>query len=193
MVERLINETDTVVMLPAYEVLGVPNVITPNGLIPLPDITPAAINHYAAVTSLGHANAGAGGNVSCALLTDMTLGFTDSNEDDEKTLCEPGNSVNLTDANFDQDFTGFRDANPNDQTSVFALYEALTFAPDVPYITVHRVGFASDVPFAQGQVIDAYYSHTDFPLAIYADDSNQKIQSVFVPKNEYLQNHILPA
>jgi hypothetical protein len=180
---RISNETDAVVFIPAYEVLGEPKAILPTGLVAWDALTSAQINHYASVTTLAHANAGAGGNVTCAIVSDgFTLNLTDSEEDDERTLCDPGNSVDLTDLNFDADLTGFRDAVPASTSSVFNLWKSLTFAPDVPYIIVHRVGFASDVAFAAGHEIYTYYAHTDLPVNVHDDGSKQKIQSTMIPK-----------
>lgn len=194
MPDKLINETDTVLLIPAHEVLGVPNAITPTGLVPYDALTAAVLNRWAVVTSTGHANAGAGGNVSCAIVSDgFTLGFTDSAEDDEKTLCDPANSVDLTDLNFDADMTGFRDENPNATDSVFVLWKNLTFTPDVPYLIVHRVGFKSDVAFAIGQEIDVYYAHTDLPVNVHEDGAKQKIQQVFVPKSTAKPNYVIAA
>lgn len=184
MPDKLINETDTVLLIPAHEVLGVPNAITPAGLVSYEDLTVAVLNRYAPITTTGHANAGSGGNVSCAIVSDaFTLALTDSNEDDEKTLCDPANSVDLTDFNVEADMTGFRDAVPNATDSVFVLWKNLTFAPDVPYLAVHRVGHSSDVPFAVGQEIDVYYLHTDVPVNVHADGAKQKIQQSFISKS----------
>lgn len=196
MVDRLLNETDTVVLLPARDVLGVPHVVTLDGLVPYTELTSDIINYWAAVTTMSHPNAGAGGNISCAIVADaFTLGLTDSEEDDERTLCDPGNSVDLTDLNFDADITGFRDAEPGNQDSVFELWRHLTFAPDIPYILVHRVGYRSDVPFEAGHEITAYYALTDLPVDVHADGAKQKIQSVFVPRETTpeLVNHVLTA
>ena len=192
--DRLINETDTVVLLPAHEVLGTPNAILPTGLVAYDALTAAAINHYAVVTSRSHANAGGGGNISSALVEDaFTLNLTDSNEDDEKSLTDAANSVDLTDLNFDADFTGFRDADKNATDSVYVLFSDLTFGPDVPYLVIHRVGFASDVPFAAGQEIDVYYVWTDVQLALHEDGAKQKIQSAFVPKSVAKVSYVLGA
>lgn len=196
MVDRLINETDTILAIPAHEVLGIPHAIMPTGLVPFDALTVAVLNRYAVVTTTSHANAGAGGNVTCAILSDgMTLGLTDSEEDDEKTLCDPGNSVDLTDLNFDADLTGFRDKTPGNADSVFELWRLLTFAPDVPYLLVHRVGYASDVPFAVGQEISVYYALTDLPVDVHADGAKQKIQQVFVPRDATPDtiNHVIAA
>ena len=180
---RVNNETDTIVFIPAYDILGVPNAVLPEGLVPWDELTAAQIDYYAVVTTPGHANAGAGGNVTCALVSDaFTLNLTDSAEDDEKTLCDPGNSVDLTDLNFDADMTGFRDAVPASTTSVFNLWRNLTFAPDIPYIVIHRVGYESTVAFDDDQEIYTYFGLTDLAVNVHADGSMQKIQSVLVPK-----------
>lgn len=184
MAERLINENESVLLLPAHEVLGEPHAVDPSGLVPYTALTAAVLNRYVDVVNTAHANAGAGGNITCALTADgFTLTLTDSAEDDERSLCEPGNSVDLTDLNFDADFSGFRDAEPGNADSVYEVWRHLTFAPDVPYIIVHRVGYASDEQFAVGQEIDVYYAHTDLPVDVHADGSKQKIQQVFIPKS----------
>lgn len=194
MPDKLINETDTVVVLPAHVVLGEYKIITPTGLVALEDITSEIINRYAVVDSLGHPNAGGGGNISCAIdAGGFTLGYTDSKEEDDKTLCDPGNAKDLGEKQFEGDLTAFREKNRNDRTSVFQLFESLFFVPDVSYVIVHREGFASDVPFAAGQEIDAFAFDTDFPLPIHADGAKQKIQTVLIPKNESLDSFILPA
>jgi hypothetical protein len=194
MADRLINETDTIVRIPAHEILGVPFAVLPTGLVKYDELTTDDINYYAVVTSPDHTNAGAGGNITCAILSDgLTLGFTDSEEDDEKTLCDPGNSVELTDLNFDDDLTGFRDADKTDATSVFNLWTRLTFAPDVPYLDVHRTDKASDQPFVIGDEIDVFYVWTDLPINVHADGGKQKVQSVAVSKSIALDAYVLSA
>lgn len=194
MADKLINETDTVLAIPAYEKDGLVYAIAPTGLVPMTALTSTILNRYAVVTDLAHANAGGGGNISCALLTDgFTLRQTDSEEDDEKTLCDPGNSTELTDYNYDAEMQGFRDKNPNATDSVFNLWKSLTFAPDVPYIIVHRIGYASDVPFAVGQEIDAYHVETDLPVNVHADGAKQKISQTFVPQGSYEPAYTLAA
>lgn len=180
---RIDNTNEAVILLPAHEVLGVPHAVLPTALRDWEELTSADINRWAVVTSSGHANAGAGGNITCAVSSDsFTLNLTDSNEDDEKSLCEPGNSVELTDLNFDAEMAGFRDANPNATDSVYVLWKNLTFRADVPYILVHRVGYDSTFPFAAGQEIYTYYVHTDHPVNVHADGSQQKIQQSFIKK-----------
>ena len=194
MADKVINETDTVVALPAHDVLGVPHAILPTGLVRYDALTTDDINHYAVVTNTAHANAGAGGNVSCAILADgFTLGFTDSEEDDEKSLCDPGNSVELTDLGFDADITGFRDKDKNATDSVFVLWKNLTFAPDVPYLLVHRSDKPSDAAFVIGDEVDVFYAWTDLPVNVHADGAKQKIQSAFVTKSTAVDAYVLTA
>lgn len=194
MADKLINETDTIVRLPAIERVGVPYAVLPTGLVRYDQLKAADINYYAVVTSPDHANAGGGGNVSCSILADaFTLGFTDSEEDDERTLCDPGNSVDLTDLNFDNDMTGFRDRDKTDETSVFNLWTRLTFAADVPYLDVHRSDKPSNALFVIGDEIDVFYSWTDLPVNVHADGEQQKIQSVAVTKSTALDAYTLTA
>lgn len=194
MADKTINESETVVLLPATEVLGVPHAILPTGLVRYDELTTADINHYAVVTDTSHANAGGGGNVTCAILSDaFTLGFTDSEEDDERTLCQPGNSVELTDLNFDADITGFRDKDKNATDSVFVLWKNLTFAPDVPYLVVARTDKPSDAPFVAGDEIDVFYAWTDLPINVHADGAKQKVQSAFVTKSTAADAFVLTA
>lgn len=184
MTERVVNEHETVLMIPSHNMLGVPHAVMATGLVPFDALTTDVLNHYAPVVTTAHANFGAGGNVTCAITTDgFTLNLTDSAEDDERSLCEPGNVVDLTDLNFDADFTGFRDATPGNTDSVYEVWRLLTFAPDVPYILVHRVGYSSDTTFAVGQEIDVYVVETDLPVDVHADGSKQKIQQSFISKD----------
>jgi len=183
MVDKIINETDTVVLIGAYEVLGSPKAVLPTGLVDWDALTAANINYYAAVTTPAHANAGAGGNVTCAIAADsFTLNMTDSTEEEDKTLCDPGNSVDLGELNFDAEISGYRDANPAATDSDFKLWKNLTFKADVPYIIVHRVGYDSSTAFAVGQEIYTYYVHTDHPQNVHADGKKQKIMQSFIKK-----------
>lgn len=194
MPDRLINETETVLLVPAYEVLGVPNAIIPDGLTPFDALTTTVLNYYASVNSPGSTNAGAGGNVSCAIITNgFDLGLGDSKTDNDLTLCDPGNAVDLTDLTFTAKMTGFRDANRADTTSQFNLWDYLTFAPDVPYLIVHRIGYASDVAFAVGHEIDVYYVNTDNPVPENADGAKEKITETFISKSSTTIGYVLAA
>lgn len=194
---RLSNEVDTVLAIPAIEQNGIVNAILPGasgGLVPYDALTLAVLNYFAPVTSPGHANAGSGGNVTCAIVSDaFTLHLVDSGTDDEKTLCDPGNSVDLTDLNVEADITGFRDANKNDTTSVFNLWMDLTFGADIPYLFVHRVGYDSTTPFAVGQEIDVYYVITDWPINVHEDGNKQKIQSKFINRSVARVSYVITA
>ncbi len=198
--ERVINEDETVVLIPATTVLGVPNAITATGLTPYSALTAAVINTYASVTSVG-SGAVSGGNVTCALLADdFTLGWTDSEEDDEKSLCEPGNSIDLTGMNFDAEMAGFRDATSQAlpiankaQDSVHELWRRLTFAPDVPYLVVHRIGFPSTQAFAVGQKIDVYFIETDVPVDVHEDGAKQKTSQSFISKSDGVDEYTIAA
>lgn len=193
MADKLLNTFETVLAVPAFEVLGDPHAILPTGLIKYDALTAAALNHYAVITASSHPNAGGGGNITCALLSnDFTLGLTDSDEDDETTLCEAGNVVDLTTPNFDADLTGFRDEDPV-AAGVFNLWRDLTFGPDAPYLIVHRIGHKSTDLFAIGQEIDIYYAFTDNPVPVHGDGAKQKIKQTFIPKNVAKVSYVITA
>lgn len=194
---RLSNETDTVLLVPAYEAGGLVKGVLPGssgGLVPYDAMTTAILNYYAPVVTTAHANAGSGGNVTCAIVSDKaTIHLADSKTDDEKTLCDPGNSVSLSDLTAEVDLTGFRDANPAATDSVFNVWRNLTFGPDVPYLIVHRVGFDSTAPFAVGQEIDVYYMTTDWPVDVHEDGNKQKIQEKFINRSVAKISYVLAA
>ncbi len=200
MSERVINTDETIVLIPAHAVLGVPHAITTGGLVAYDALTSALINTYASVVATG-AGAVSGGNVTCAILEDsLTLSQSDSETDDEKSLCDPGNSIDLAALNYEVSMTGFRDvtsqATPvasKAQDSVYELFRRLTFAPDVPYLAVHRIGFDSTASFAANQKIDVYYIETDWPTDVHEDGSKQKVAQSFISKSEALFDHALAA
>ena len=70
MSERVLNENETVVAVPAHAVLGVPHAITAAGLTPYDALTSAVINTYASITAMSATVGRSGGNISCALLED---------------------------------------------------------------------------------------------------------------------------
>lgn len=183
MVAKLkVGNNEAVILIPAMEINGVPNLIGTTA-VPYTAPTAAVINRYLNVLDNNDTNWGAGGNVTCALRDDMTLGGTDSDTDDDRTLCSTSASGAFTFYNFDAEFNIFRDANPTEATSVFNMARDLVQAPDVPYIIAHRIGYPHTTAAAVGQEWDFYYVWTDNPVPVYDDGGNQLVSQTFVPKN----------
>lgn len=185
---------ETILLIPAVEINGVPWMITPTGLVDYENPTAAALNAYIPVLKPSDPLAAQGGNVSCAILDDLNLGLADSDTDDSKTVCSKGNSADLTFYNFDAELNGKRDEDIF-ADSLWNLWRDLTRAPDVAYFIAHRVRgqINSTVPAAVGQEWDFYYVHTDVQVPGYGDNEPIQAQSTFIPKNVVNVRHTLTA
>jgi len=176
---KLLEANETIVLIPAVEINGVPNLIG-DALVPLDAPTAAVINKW-----LANANTSVlanGGNISCAIKDDVKLEQTASSTDKDRTICSVGKSEMPTFYNFDASMNGFVDADPTAEGQ-FNLFRDLTFGPDVPYIIAQRVGYKSDVLAAAGQIWDFFYAWTDNPIPGHGDGTNMTIGETFIPKN----------
>lgn len=186
---------ETFLLVPAYEdAAGVPWIVTPTGLVDYENPTSAALNVYQAITKPSDTYSSQGGNISCAILDDLTLGITSSDTDSSKTICSKGNSEALTLINFEAQINIKRDSDPT-ADSLWNLAHNLTRAPDVPYFIVHRVRGAKDSSqtFASGDEVDLYYVHTDNQIPDYADNEPIKAGQTFIPKAIVNNKHTLAS
>lgn len=180
----LVGDKDTVLLLPAFEVGGVPHIANPAGGpgISIEAPTSALLNQFIPALTPAHANAKWGGNVTCAIIDDWTLGMTDSGTDDTRTLCSVGQSQDLTFYNFEAKMNFLRDEVITEATSEFNLARDLTQAPDIPYVIAHRIGYHHTAVAAAGQEWHFYYVWTDYPIPAATDGSNMQIGVTFIPK-----------
>ena len=185
---------ETILLLPAIEVNGVPWIITPTGLVDYENPTAAALNVYLNITKPSDNYASQGGNISCAVLDDLNLGLTDSDTDDAKTVCSKGNTAALTFYNFDAELNAKRDEDI-DADGLYNLFRDLTRAPDVQYFIAHRVRgeYNSTDAAAAGQEWDFYYVNTDIQVPGYGDNEHIQAQTSFIPKNVVNVRHTLTA
>lgn len=185
---------ETILLLPAIEINGVPWIITPTGLVDYEDPTAAALNAYIPIVKPSDTNAAHGGNISCAVLDDLNLGLDDSDTDDSKTVCSKGNSADLTFYNFTAELNAKRDEDI-DGDGLYNLFRDLTRGPDVQYFIAHRVRgqYNSTELAAAGQEWDFYYVHTDVQVPGYSDNEHIQAQSSFIPKNIVNVRHTLSA
>jgi hypothetical protein len=178
----LIGDKDTILLLPAVEILGVPHVFGPSSVIAFDALTNAVYNKYIPIVTNATSGWGAGGNVTCAIQDDYTLGSTDPEIDDTKTVCSKGSSGAIKRYNFEAEFNVFRDITPTSTSSVFAMASDLVRAADIPYIIAHRIGYSSDTASAVGHEWNLYYVHTDNPVDTSGDDEWQMRTQTFIPK-----------
>jgi hypothetical protein len=191
----LVGDKDTVLLIPAFEVNGVPRMALPStaASIPIDAPTVALMNYYIGATAPEDAGAHWGGNVTCAIIDDMNLALTDSATDDTRTLCSVGQSSDLTFYNYDAVMNFLRDINPLDATSEFNLALNLTAAPDIPYVIAHRIGYSRTTAAAVGQEWHLYYAWTDHAIPASGDGDNLAIGETFVSKGLINFKHELAA
>lgn len=192
MAEKLLAGNETVLKVPALDLDGIPHLIGESTIDSIAAPTVATLNHWAAITKPSQLLGGVGGNLSRAIMDDMTLEQTDSETDGDRVITSVGQSEDPTLYQFTSEMTFLRDADVlGDGT--YNLARDVTRAPDVAFIDVHRIGFASDVPFAIGQEVDLYYSWTDNPIPSYGDGANMTIASSAIAKNIIHVNYKLAA
>ena len=182
--KMLVGDRDTVLLIPAYEVNGVPQMLSQLAPFEAPITAPtsALLNQYITALTPADASAPWGGNITCAIIDDWNVAMTDSATDDTRTLCSVGQSQDLTFYNYDAVMNFLRDINPFDQTSEFNLAANLTSEPDVPYVIAHRIGYSRTALAAIGQEWHLYYVWTDHSIPSVSDGSNQSIGQTFIPK-----------
>ena len=182
MSDRLLRANETLLLIPAYvDDAGDVQLIYGGGMAPLSAPTKAALDYWIPVNSSGHANANGGGNISCAVKDDMTLGLTDSNADTDRTLCDEGQTEQLTTKQFDASVTAFRDKDLA-ANGAYNLANKLTFAPDVPYVIAHRIGVKQTALATVGEMWDFYFVSTDVQIPNYANNANITVTQTFIPK-----------
>lgn len=177
----LVGDQETILLIPAIEIDGVPWMVG-DTLVDYSAPTAALLNKYLPIVNEGITGWGAGGNVTCSLRDDFTLGSTDPEIDDSRTVCSKGASGEIKRYNFEAEFTIFRDASLTSTSSEFNMTNNLVRAADIPYFIAYRVGYDHTTAAATTQEWDFYYVHTDNPVPVYADDDWQMTTQTFVPK-----------
>ena len=191
----LVGDKDTVLLIPAFEINGIPQMALPSTGTALPITAPttALLNYFISATTPAAAAARWGGNITCAIIDDWKLELKDSSTKVIKTLCSIGNSAELTYYNYDAQINVLRDIDPFDATSEFNLPINLMNAPDVSYIMAHRIGYSRTAAAAIGQEWLFYYVWTDHAIPNVADGDYQFIGESFVTKGLINFKFILAA
>lgn len=182
--KMLVGDKDTILLIPAFEIDGVPHMVSPDVSTPQSITSPTAalMNSFINTLVPSDANAHWGGNITCAVIDDWNVNMTDSATDDVRTVCSVGDSQDLTFYNYEAVMNYLRDMDRKDDSSEFNLPANLTSAPDLPYVIAHRIGYSRLDPAAAGQEWHLYYVWTDHSIPSATDGSNQAIGQTFVPK-----------
>lgn len=118
----------------------------------------------------------AGVNISCAIVRGYTLNPTASDTDATASICDEGNVENRTYANYEGNVTFFRDANIQDNVSVYNKAWALFRRAGARGYLYRRVGKKSSLAFVAGDEVEGFLFESDWPQTIDGGDSGGPIQ-----------------
>lgn len=189
MTDRVVEPSRTILAVPIIDIAGVKTLIGGTPLVPTTSPAPtsqtstipvALLNTWLAVNDNGDTSAGIGGNISCSVLSDLTLGEDPSDTDDERTVCDGAQVSTPTFGNATADLNFLRDADPA-ANGVFNLSYNLFKAPDIRYAIIDRIqaGTTSTTSFAAGDVFGYYEVTTDNPVDVTDDGGNLKFSQSF--------------
>lgn len=134
-----------------------------------------------------------GTNISCAIVTGYTLGFTDSDTDDSKTICDEGNRQNRGFANYEATLNFFRDAI-GDAPTVFSEARDIFKDGRVTGWLAVRHGKKSTVAYEAGDVYSLFKVTSEFERVISADGGGPiQVEYPFLPQGEAYSNATAPA
>lgn len=190
-IERLMRATRTVLVMPTVDINNVPHVVGADGsTTPFETPSAAVLNSWIGITSMSNPASHHGGNISCALLDDLELGTTDSETDDELTICSRGNESEAVSRNVSATMTVFRDKFKANE-DIFNLATHLFNAENVNYAILDRVGYVQNAPIVSGQDVSLYEVTTNNPVDVKEDQGNLKITQSPAPTGILLTNHTL--
>jgi hypothetical protein len=126
-------------------------------------------------------------NISPAVTDNFTLNMTDSNMDNSLAIVDNASVNTPTYNNYEASLDGFRDVDPNAETS-YGLFAELFQTADVKYYLIKRIGYAHDAAFAAGQEISIYGVKTDFPVDLLGDGEMLRIGARFLTTGEVKVN-----
>lgn len=114
-------------------------------------------------------------NVTCAIEdSSFTANFTDSDTDDERTLCDEGAVQTPIAKNYEVSWDVFRDKDV-DAAGVYNLAWRLAMTPDRPFYVYVSTDADQDAAFADGQDVSIFGVTTDNPQDVVDTGSNTKV------------------
>ena len=127
--------------------------------------------------------------VSCAIEdSSFTANFTDSDTDDERSLCDEGVVQTPVAKNYEFSFDLFRDKNV-DAAGVFNLAWRLIQTPDRPFCGYVRLGHEQDSLFADNQDVSIFGLTTDNLQDIVDTGANTKAGARFQYTGQSKENY----
>jgi hypothetical protein len=133
----------------------------------------------------------AGVNISAGIVTGFTLGATDSDTDDSKTIVDEGNVSTPTFGNYEASLSFFRDAT-GDAATVFTTATALFTSGRVEGWLVSRQGYKATTAAATTQLVSVYGVVSDFYQDVEGDGGSPiQLTVPFKPTGKMVLNKAL--
>lgn len=145
----------------------------------------AGIANYLAPTA---AEVTAGTNLSAAIVTGYTLGATDSDTDDSKTIVDEGNVQTPTFGNYEASLSFYRDGI-GDTPTIFSTAYNLFKTGRVEGWLVSRHGYKSTVAATAAQLVSIFRVFSDFGQDVEGDGGAPIQFTVpFKPQGQFATN-----
>lgn len=109
-------------------------------------------------------------NISCAIVRGYTLNPTDSDTDDSASICDSGNVENRLYDNYEGELTMFRDADIEDNLSVFNRAFQYFLEPDRRFWVIRRLGKKNTEAAVDGDQLEAFLFVNDRTRSIDGGD-----------------------
>jgi|SRR6478609_2998549 len=129
-------------------------------------------------------------NLSCSIVTGYTLGMTDSDTDDSKSICDAGNAVNYTSGVYEGNLTFFREDNLADSAGVFAQSFSLLKQP-AEGIWVKRIGKPATTAYATTDVVSWFHFDSDYTQDSDDGDAPKQFTVPLIPQGHFGVNVVL--
>lgn len=124
-----------------------------------------------------------GENITCAITSaDYTLGWTERDTDDSKSLCDDSNVQTPIYKNYEANLTFFRDADLDNENSTYNIAHDLFKTPKQPGYLVERVGKQSDEEYVDGDEVSVFYVLSGDPRTMHEDGVAVREQVMFYPQ-----------
>lgn len=138
--------------------------------------------------------AGPAVNITCAITqSDFTLGFTERDTNDDKSLCDDSNVETPIYKNYEATLTFFRDANADEVLSVYNIAYDLFRTPLQPGFLVTRVHDSKQAtdPIVDGDHVQVFYFLSGDPMNVHNDGEPVKMTVNFYPQGRSSNGYVI--
>lgn len=103
-------------------------------------------------------------DITCAVVAGYTLGFTDSNTIEGRSVCDTGNVVNYASANYEGNLQFFVEADEDETEEGSAYLRAENFFTDrnIKFDLIRRIGKSHDEEGEAGDKVEVFGFVTDY-------------------------------